>query len=253
MPFIVLDPTAAEVAPAGTETIGAPLTNVGKTLAAMRADLTLKLGRRPDLTNTEYDRWINDAYVDVATGLDIEVMKGSYGLVTVADQPLYVLPAGIASTRGAAIVDTLTYGAVGGIELGKGDLKQYRNLPNESGQPELYFREGNVLVLWPTPSREWTIAVDYVIRPQYLVNATDSPIVPLEYHEAIVLAARQKGFADLQEFDKSQAANNDFVGNVRRRKDEEANEQTGRVIGSSVPRRRGQVYRGTGGLENDVY
>lgn len=241
MPYLVLDPSIAAAAP--VVTAGNPLTSTGETLLSLRNELRLMLGNRGDIPQTRYDLWLNQAYIDVATSLDIDVLRSSYGFTTVADQPFYMLPAAVFSTRGASLINTVLYPETGGKPLEKSNLDEFRAAKYVRDVPRSYFREGKMLVLWPVPDQAYTIAVDYVVRPSYMVNPTDSPILPLEFHEVILQAARQKGFAALLEFDKSVVANNDFVDLVRRKEDSGASEDNGRVIGSSVPHRRRSIFR----------
>jgi hypothetical protein len=60
MPFIVLDPTLAEPAPAVS--FGLPLTSVGDTLDDILSELLLALGTRTDVTPARAKKWINVAY-----------------------------------------------------------------------------------------------------------------------------------------------------------------------------------------------
>lgn len=233
MPFLVISSVGAAAAPATT--LGEPKTSTGDTLASMRAWLKRALLNRSDIDDDEYDLWINDGYLDVCTSVDLDELKGSLAITTVAGQALYALPYVVSSTQGAGLIDTTLYG--GGTPLSKGDKSWYREQDNKSGRPETYFREGDVLVLYPTPDKAYTISLDFRIRPLPLSEETDSPILGQEWHRPIRLSARQKAFDDLQEFDKAMPAENSFVNSVRRRNNREASEDENRVIGSSIPGR----------------
>jgi hypothetical protein len=242
VPFLIIDPAVAEDAP--DTTIGEPKTSTGDTLASMRLWLMRALLNRDDLSDDEYDLWINDGYLDVCTSVDLDELKGSLSIVTVADQPFYNLPYVVSSTQGASIIDTSLYG--GGTPLSKADKAWYREQDNKSGRPETYFREGEVLVLFPTPDKAYTVALDFRIRPLPLTDDTDSPILGQEWHRPIRLSARQKAFDDLQEFDKALPAENSFINSVRRRNNRESSEDEGRVIGSSIPGRGRRRYPNIG-------
>lgn len=231
MPYIVLDSGAAAAPPALT--IGAPKTSVGETLASMTADLKLQL-KRPELDDARIATWINRAYIDLWSSLDLDDSYASYAFNLVPGQPLYRLPPQAATTLGAALVDDGNPN--GGWPIDKTDLRTYRMLPVEDGEPYSYFRMGDILVLYPTPEKVQTVVVDFRMIPMDLVAATDSPILSREWHESIVLNARKKGFSALLEFDKVMPAQNEYIQSVRVRKDDDATEQEGRIIRSSRPR-----------------
>lgn len=232
MPYIVLDEASAQAAP--TLTVGQPRTSVGETLASLRTELAAQLGNRDEADATRLNKWINWAYIDLWTSLKLEEAESSFSFNTVSGQALYALPFQVGTTIGASVVDSSnTYG---GVPLEKTDLRMYRMLEDESDRPRKYFRTNNVLVLYPTPDAVYTVVVDFLSRPLPLVNDTDSPALDREWHEAILLNARKKGFSALLEFDKAMPAENDYISNVRRREDRDVEEDTGRIIRSSVPR-----------------
>lgn len=233
MPFIVIDSSTAAAAP--VTTIGEPKVSAGDTLASMRLWLRRALLGRDDLTDDELDLWLNDSYIDVCTSIDIDELKASLGIVTVAGQALYNLPYVVSSTQDAALIDPGM--TTGGLPLNKVDKAWYREQQNKSGRPECFFREGDVLVLYPTPDKQYTIALDFRVRPLPLTEDDDSPIVGQEWHRPIRLGARQKAFDDLQEFEKAMPAENSYTNAVRRRNNREASEDERRVIGSSIPGR----------------
>jgi hypothetical protein len=233
VPYIVFDLAAAQAAPATT--IGAPKISTGDTLASMRVWLQRALGGRDDLPTSRIDEWINDAYLDVCTSLDIDEMKGSLAITTTTGQAMYRLPAVVSSTQGAALTDSTLNN--GGQPLSKVDKSAYRDWSNQSGRPEHYFREGELVILYPTPDKAYSVVLDIRIRPVILTLDTHSPILGQEWHRPIRLTARQMAFDDLQEFDKAAPAENSAISSIRRRNDREATEDERRVVGSSVPGR----------------
>lgn len=232
MPYIVLDPSAAEAAP--STTAGEPLTSTGKTLASMRTMVRTMMGGRSDITSAQIDEVINNAYIDIATST--EGKTASLLLQTVAGQPLYLLPAVVANIQSISLVDDTL--PEGGKKLDKKDKSYYRDKPVvDDDVPSFYFREGNLLVLYPTPDAVYDMAVDFRIRPIRLTDDTHSPILDDEWHETIELNARHKLFSILQEFDKTPQTNNEVTDLVRRRKGEEEGEDENKLIRSSVPHR----------------
>lgn len=235
MPFNVLSADTAEPAP--VTTLGAPRTSWGLTLNDLQAELDARLGGRGDILGERQTLWINMAYSDLCTSLDLDELKGSLGLPMVAGQPAYLLPYVVDTIIGAAMVLPESEDINGGYPLDKSDLAAYRSLTARSDDPSLFFRMNDLVVVWPTPSDARTVALDVRLRPAWLVESTDSPILGLEWHEGILLLARAKAHAALKEYDLAIAASNEFTAFMRRRTDREAKEQEGRVIGSSVPTR----------------
>ena len=241
MPFLALDSATAAAAPATT--LGAPLQNTGMTLAEFRGRLNLQLGGRPDVLPSMLDQWINAAYIDICSSLELEELKGTLTLNLVVSQSLYLLPKAVRAIKLASVIDAVTYGEIGGRQLTLSDLGKYRRSSDRVDEPEEYFRVGEMLVLWPTPAKVRALSLDIWIRPTKMVADADSPIIPEEWHEIILRNARQMAHSDLREWGSAAIAQNEFVGMVRRKTDTEELEESQKIIGSSVPRGRKQIYR----------
>ena len=241
MPYTVISPGSAAAAPSST--LGAPKTSYGKTLLAMDTALDLMVAGRDDVDGTRRRGWINDAYIDVCTSLKVAELFGSYTFNTVVSQPLYLIPDSVEYIRGVSIVDTTLFALYGGRPLHKSSLDEYRKFPDESGLPYSFFRENEVLVLYPKPDGIRTVGVDVKIRPDLMTTDTHSPILPIQFHEVILKCARAKAFDDLQEFDLAALAENSWVSLLRRKEDGMAEEETTRLVQSSVPRSYRQLMR----------
>lgn len=224
MPYGLL--SRATAAAAGAVPEAAPRISVGETLLSLRADLTPLIGNRSDATNARLDKWINKAYLDMASSLDLPEVEGSYAFSTVANQALYVKPAAVVWGENAAIVDGLTYPS-GGRPLAKTDLDKYRRQAEATGDVQMWFPYGDLWVLWPTPVGAYTISLDVRIRPDVLTLDTHSPIFGQEWHEGILLLARHKALRDLMDYQAAAAAKNDYVAFVRDR----INSKAGRAAG----------------------
>lgn len=227
MPYITLDETLAEVAPAWT--VGAPRTSYGKTLADMTAELQAQLGGRTDIDPARMAVWINDAYLDLASSLNLPELRASLALTILASQPLYMLPDNFDHSLSAALVDTTSYAYQGGTPLDKIDDLMYRRLPDLSDLPRVYFVFNNMLVLWPTPSQGTSVVLECEAEPMPLVNDTDSPILARAWHEGVQLLAKAKAHAGLLEPDLAQLAMNDYIAWMRRRQDKNAQEKDGMI------------------------
>ena len=247
-PFTALDSTTATVV---ASNLGAPLVSTGDTLQTIRDELVQALGQRTDLTVngtdfTRINKYINYAYRDLCSSLSLEELIESLTFNTVANQPLYKLPNAVRDTRAVSLVDTVDFPVTGGVPLRKRDLQWYRRqMLFTDTAPSDFFKYNDLLVLWPTPTAVNAISIEFRIRPDDLVNPTDSPILPFEWHEGIFLLAKAKLHAALLEPDLAAVAENDFTKFVRRKTDRAA-EETENMIAQATPiRRRSQLSRGS--------
>lgn len=251
MPYNSLDPAGAAAAP--VITVGNPLAAVGETLLSLKTELLLRLGSRSDIGAGRPEMWINFAYFDIVTSLEIDDMKGSYSFNTVAGTYLYKLPDAVFYTDAVSSTDETTYPDAGGLQYELIDLDRYRRLPAttvgtqiNTAQPLSYFRYAKMLVLYPTPSLVSPVAVDFLIRPGKLVADGDSPILAYEWHEAILLLARAKAHSALLEYDLAEIAHNEYINFVRRKLDKGAQEQKGTNAQVTPVRSRRQLNRSRG-------
>ena len=243
MPFTNLSAAGAKAAP--SVSLGAPLTNYGLTLEAMRAEVELLIVGRSDIAEDRITGWINEAYLDLFSSVRFPERDESFELVLDAGQHLYMLPEGIENIQGASVVLPSTSSYSDGHPLESIGLDRYRRLLIRSDEPKYFVRRGNLFVVWPTPSADRTVGVDVSIVPQRLVSASDSPIISEEWHEAIKLGARRRAFSAMLEAEKAAAEQNDYIDFIRRRRDPAAEQQEGRIIRSSVPRTSKQITNRT--------
>jgi hypothetical protein len=232
VPYTLIDEAGAEAIDFGT--LGDPATGGSMALSTLRDELRLMLGNRQDVEPGRLDLWLNMAYVDLWTSLPLEKAKANVAFDLVAGQPFYLLSEIVESTEELAVVDDESID--GGWLLHKIDLAAWRRMPEDDDEPSEFFRQGNVLVLYPTPSEARTAVLDFRMVPAELVEDTDAPLLGREWREGLLLSAKAKGLYALEEDSRALVADNNLVGFVRRRKDPSTEEQSGRVITSSVPR-----------------
>lgn len=227
MPYFVLDPSTAAAAPAAASLSPGPGIAadhpVGKSLLALRTRLKLELGNRTDLTDPVLNELINDAYFDFASALDLPELRGAYTQSLVVGQPFYLLPAAVDAVLGIAAADP-TDGTIG-APLEKADWQTFRKLPDVSGEPDVWFRAQNMIVIWRTPDDTYTVAFDVRIKPAKLAADTDYPIFEDKWHEALYKAAKGRAWEAVQNDTKAALAENAVNRLVQRRTDREAEEQ----------------------------
>jgi hypothetical protein len=225
MPYLNLTEATAAAAP--VLTAGAPLTSTGKTLAQFRDELETALGNRDDYTPGQANTWINDAYLLIASGVKFAETKFGFTFNTVAGQPFYLLPPAAQYLTKLSLGDAADFPTYGGTPLEPLDAEVYRQLPDTDylGIPRGYLRFGRMLVLWPTPTAVYPLYADGRVRPQVMTADTDSPILPPEWHRAILVKAKSFAQEDLEEYDNSERAQNSYVRMVREMGDPQAEEE----------------------------
>lgn len=254
MPYepISWDSAAAEP---GTN-VGVPNTDIGQTLADFREAVLLALGNRTDITEngTDYttvDKWINQGYRHVAGVIDIKELWGSVTFDLEADQPFYRVPESLIWIKKASLIDDTNYFDWGGRELDQIDLDTYRMLA-ESDEiqidganlpPTMYFRQGRVLVVYPTPADAYSLTVDFRVRPDKLVDTTDSPILPEEFHEVIELAAIWRARRGVRQYAEAKEAQNDMLAVLRPLINSDAEEREAMHMVAQPIRRGMELYR----------
>lgn len=230
MPFIALDPANAQPAP--VTTIGQPLTNEGETLGSLREELKKEI-IRADVDATRLNKWVNMAYVHVASMITTSEMIASLSIPTIVDQPLYLLPRVVAWIKEIPLNDPALYPIVGGKNMEMTDLAGYSELPDYPSaytySPRKWFRQGRLLAIWPKPGSTAFLTINFRIRPEWLTLDTHSPILPLEFHEPILLRARYVAFRSLKMYNDAGVAQNDFVSSLREITNTDAEELKGKT------------------------
>jgi hypothetical protein len=243
MPFIVLDSAAAQAAP--VVSFGAVETAAqhpaGKSLLALRTILKLELGQRPDIPDPIWNEWINDGYQDFYSTLRLPESKASFPLATVTSQPMYLMPPVVNYIRSISGADPM-FTTQGG-ELTNIDEDSYRKLPVRTGTPEYWFREKNILVLWPTPDQVFNLAVDITVKPAPLVADTDYPALEDKWHESLKMAAKYRAWTGVQNDTKSALTQNEMTRQIQRRGDAEADDKNTEYAGLRPVFRRTDITR----------
>jgi hypothetical protein len=219
MPYLALNPALAEGAPAIT--FGAPETLTlhpnGKSLGVIRSRLILELGNRTDIPTEIWNDWINDAYLDIYASLALPESKRSFDFQLRANQMLYLLPPTVDTIRSIVVTDTAN--ANNGVSLEPIDSATYRKFPVMCGAPEYWFREQNMIILWPTPDDDYPAVIDGIIKPAKLVVDSDYPILEDKFHEIVLKSAKVRAWEGVQNDTKSALVENSVARQVQRKND----------------------------------
>lgn len=231
MPYNPIDLSVAET-PVIT-TSSSPLTSVGRTLSGMTDELIRRVGNRGDLDTEVAEQCLNDAYMEMASSMNLQEAQGSASFVSVVGSAVYLLPPTVKAITAASRYRSNT----DQTPLGMSDIHSYRRAPYQVGPAESYFRYGqNLLVLWPHPDAAETIVLDAIVLVGKMVNPDDSPIFTEDWHKLLVDLAESFALDDLG--DKVEASNvlNKYVSSVRRRIDVRA-EERGSMVAAFRPLR----------------
>lgn len=235
MPYIVLDPALAQPAPAlgfgQPETAGgvptgpcSPSNSVahpaGKSLDQMRVRLRVELGNRSvtDLPDVVLTEWINDAYIDLYGSLDLPESKISFPMTTIVDQAMYLLPNTVDSIRSVSAANDLSLDTLG-AKLDESDIHSYRKFPSRQGPPQAWFRENNILVLWPRPDANYSVVLDCRFRPWPLSLPDHYPALDDKWHEALYKGAKYRAWEGLQNDGKAMTTMNEMSRLIQRKTD----------------------------------
>lgn len=244
MPYRALDPSTAATAP--VTTAGAPLVSVGETLFSLRSELLLEIGSRSDVDPTRLNKWINWAYRNLAGMLKVGEMKRSMVFNTVAGQPFYLLPVQVRSIRAISVEDSTNFYR-GGTKLTLSDEDEYKRQPDSARTynkgPRKYFRYNRMVVVYPDPVAVQPLDMEFWVRPDDLTDDTHSPILPIEFHEPLLLHSRHRAWRSLQEFQKANLAANDFLQVLRPLIDTDAEEAGEAPRGLTVARKASDLTR----------
>jgi hypothetical protein len=189
----------------------------------MRSRLILELGNRTDIPVPLWNEWINDAYLDLVNSLELPESYRSFELTTVAGQAFYLLPSTVYTVRDISATDPSLTATGGALE--KLDIYSYRKLPIRSSSPDAWLREQGVLVLWPTPDKEYTLAVDARLQPMKLAADDDYPLLEDKWHETLLKAAKFRAWEAVQNDTKSALVENAVARMVQRQNDRDEREK----------------------------
>lgn len=149
-------------------------------------------------------QYINDGYRDVFGKYPMHQNRKICTFDTVYNIAKYQLPPDISAVFSISNRTT-------GRKLRKaGDNKAIDRLDNRPTRPQFYVRYRNYLRLVPVPDGIYTIAVFYKFIPMLLVNDTDIPQLPEDWHIAIMFRAKWYYYFDTGDVMQMTAADNAF-------------------------------------------
>ena len=127
------------------------------------------------------NNFINDGYLMICRRVQYYTQEASYSINTANGTTNYALPAGWGRIRD--LWDTVRNVAIIPTSLRMIDNS---GVPS-NGPPQYYAMDGANIHLWPTPDAIYNLSLRYWSLPSLLVNDTDVPTLPPDYHKLLWL------------------------------------------------------------------
>lgn len=173
------------------------------------------------ISTAEITQWANDGQVDI--NRKTEYLKGSENIDAVAGTYAYALPSG------SILVSRVEHDGLKLEQVNFEDFDQiYSGKRSESsGTPKHWYLWGTTLNIAPTPDTALSggISVYYVKRPAILINYSDIPELPEEYHEDIVRYCLIRAKEKDEEYAEANNLRNDYDQRLFQSKYDEQNRE----------------------------
>ena len=127
--------------------------------------------------------FINDGYLSICRRVNYYVDEATYPFSTAVGTALYPLPANWGRIRELQdLTRTVVIPSVGLRDIDQSGVPP-------QGVPQYYAVDGSNLHLWPNPAGVYSMQLRYWMMPNLLVNDTDVPTLPADYHQLLWLYA----------------------------------------------------------------
>jgi len=193
-----------------------------RSLSALRAELKLRLRNRTDIA-TRLDPWLNDAYIDLATGKATvngaqmtffhrelyRLVKITMSAQTAAGPPQSLVPLPLYVVSGDPYdfqFEVFIWNNTKNVPLKKKDAailnSGTRTLSDSAFRYAVY---GGVLDVDPTPNVSTELRMFYYGRPPRLVADADTIVLDESWEELVLLGAVYRGYDSLLEPERGRA------------------------------------------------
>jgi len=141
--------------------------------------------------------WLNQAQRRAVIESEMRVQDETYSISTTAETAGYELPADY--SRLIDFFNSETHELMTPL-----DIREYDTLSKSSGQPYAYTTIGNSVTLYPTPNAVYKFTLRYWRLPADMVNETDEPEIPVQYHELLIAYAMKKAYMRENDYQAAQ-------------------------------------------------
>lgn len=185
-------------------------------LSTLRSELRINLGvDSTDLPDADADLLLNRTYWEILEKFHLRETESSTTLTTTASDPELSLPASFESLRISSIIDPDDLQHYQLKQISIKDYERYKNDDTENDSfPEMYVREADKILLWPTPDDEYDVVIYYRTQLADLSNANTTPDLPKSWQELLILGSVYRGFLRLNDYDKANAAKAHYIGTL---------------------------------------
>lgn len=146
---------------------------------------------------------LNEALSAISTEADWPWLQLSTTFSTVAGTGTYTPPADWTETRSLCIDG---YDSIDPRSLA--EIREY--LTTDSDVPRVYCISGDTILLRPIPNSVQVVTHDYVKNEALLVTDTDAPLMPSQFHYAIVAFACHLAYLRSGDVQRATAALSDY-------------------------------------------
>jgi hypothetical protein len=137
---------------------------------------------------TRVNMYINNAYLTLVRRVNYYVDENTQDYNSVSGTSVYPLPTDFARTRSLRRTDIA-------VEMQMVGLRTIDRSIITSGAPYAYALDGSNVHLYPTPDQVYPFELRYWKMPAPLVNDTDVPTIPADYHNLLVYGATSECYA----------------------------------------------------------
>lgn len=142
-------------------------------------------------------KWLNQAQRRAVIESEMRIQESAQSYTTGAEDSGYGLPSDF-----SRLID-LFY--VENHELVVPmDVREFDALPSAAGRPYAYTVRGGEVIFYPTPDAIYSFTLRYWRLPQDMVNESDLPEIPAQYHELLIAYAMRKAFLREDDFQAAQ-------------------------------------------------
>lgn len=132
-------------------------------------------------------RWLNEAQRRLVIESELRTQEESESITTEANVATLTLP-----TNYGRFIDLYNTETKESLEpLTPHDID---NVPTSTGRPYAFAIIGGTVTLYPTPDGAYPLALRYWKLPEDMVNESDTPSIPVQYHELLIAYAMKKAF-----------------------------------------------------------
>lgn len=151
--------------------------------------------------NERIDRWVNQAYFEIAGQTDFEDLKCRQEFTTIEGISQYEMPDGF--IKFISVFDTSNKRRM--LRMDQEHIALQDVEEDSWSTPERWAIHGNTLYMFPPPNDAYSITAIFLKEPDPLVDPEDTTVIPPTWDLSILLHAQKIGWYSFGEIDKGRA------------------------------------------------